>query len=441
MNAKRNLIRKMVSAYFNEQLELHVQSFHLLCIASIITGIADSIQSAFVNAGVVVVLLNLSTSVIASCMLYIVDKKVKYRWCCWIFIVSVFFIAYPCMFFASGGIRGGITCYMVMAIYFTSALLDQRDSIIALPIEFALYLSCCVAGYYLPELSAHFDNTYYLGDMITGIFVAGLTLVVVNVLQSHLNHRRQEQIQEFSRELYARNEALERYDVMKSDFLAVVAHEISTPLAVIEASSKDVVALLDEPEANLVEIIENHERIENRVILIDRIVTDLMDVVAIESGRLALAREPIRLSELIERAADAQSKAQNLNGNILRYDLQPDLPAILADPSRIEQVMTNLLANALRSTVNGFVTVTLAREGLRQIISVKDTGEGMDPDMAQDVFRRYVSTSRERWRHGIGLYICRQIVQSHGGDIWINSEKGKGTTVTFTLLEETDGEF
>ena len=79
------------------------------------------------------------------------------------------------------------------------------------------------------------------------------------------------------------------------------------------------------------------------------------------------------------------------------------------------------------------ITVKLTRTDKNQIVGVTDTGEGMDMEMARIALKQYVSTKADYWRHGIGLYICRQIITAHGGDIWIDSEKGRGTTVTVTL--------
>ena len=170
--------------------------------------------------------------------------------------------------------------------------------------------------------------------------------------------------------------------------------------------------------------------------LIDHIVMDLMDAAAIENGRLSLSREPVSLSDLIESTCDAQFALPDVNANTLIYDLEPDLPLIWADPVRIEQVVTNLITNAVRHTKNGEISVKLCRKQNLQVVGVRDSGEGMEPELADIVFRQYSSTSRDHWRHGIGLYLCRQIILAHGGDIWIASKKNEGTTATFTLPED-----
>ncbi len=103
------------------------------------------------------------------------------------------------------------------------------------------------------------------------------------------------------------------------------------------------------------------------------------------------------------------------------------------DPARITLVLTNLLSNAMQHTKNGRIVVTLsAREGC-QLICVSDNGKGMTEEMRATALEGYVSASEDYWRHGIGLYVCHQIVEAHGGEIWIDSQLGEGTTVSFTL--------
>jgi signal transduction histidine kinase len=282
----------------------------------------------------------------------------------------------------------------------------------------------------------------YVCDVITGIAVSSVLLTAVVLLHIHIYHVRQTRISELNRELGERNETLERYNLMKSDFLAAVAHEIRTPLDFIVAGSRDTLDLLEAPPINIGEIMDNQEKIKQRAMRIDGIVMDLMDAVAIENGRLSLSRQLIRLSEFLKSACGAGLNKPDAGDNRVEYDLEPGLSKVWADPARIEQVMANLISNAVRHTKSGVITVKLAREksGKSQIVSVADSGEGMGAEAA---FKKYApSSGREgkHWRHGIGLYVCRQIIAAHGGEIWIDSEKGRGTTVSFSLMEEHEDE-
>ena len=437
----RNWFSAFKSKYFDPGLDLHVQSFNLLGLAGTAAGIIVAFLSGLSGAGAANTVFCLFASALGTVMLYVAEKKKCHRQCGWVVVIAVFMLAFPALFFTAGGYRSGMPCFFIFAFIFTAIMLEGHERTAALAVEFVLYIACCLIGYYRPETVTHYaSESVYVFDVITGVAVSGLLLLSVVLLHLRMYHIRQTQINELNRELEARNETLTRFDKMKSDFLAAVAHEISAPLAVIAASSHDTLCLLKESPMNMTEIRDNHERIEKRVMLIDGIVTDLMDTVAIESGRLPLNRRLVNLSELLTDVCGAFFKQFDKNNNRIAFDLQPGLPQIWADPARIGQVMTNLLSNAVRHTKDGVITVKLSKTGKRHIISVSDDGEGMDAETAKVALKEYVSTRQAHWRHGIGLHVCRQIVLSHGGEIWIDSEKGHGTTVCFALAEESDGE-
>ena len=429
--------------YFDESLDLNIQTFNLLGFAGMAASLAGAVVSVLSDAGLANIIICLLSFLLAVALLYLAGRILSYRLCCWVIIVAVFMIAFPVLFFSSGGYKGGMPCFFIFAIIYTTIMLEKHERRGALVIEFVLYVGCCIIAYFYPETVYVADaESFYLVDSIMGIVASGVLLMLVVMLHIRMYHVRQMQMKEMNRELEARNETLTKYDKMKSDFLATVAHEMSTPLAIISASSADTIALLEEmPLANMEEILENHERIDKRVMLLGRVLADLMDTTAIETGRLALSRQPTQFSQLLKTVCDVQFKLLDKNNNRIAYDLQPDLPKIWVDGARIEQVMINIISNAVRHTKGGVITVKLTRESKTQTVSVTDNGEGMDATLSEDVMKQYATSfKRDCWRHGIGLYLCRQIIASHGGDIWIDSEKGRGTKITFTLMEEPDNE-
>lgn len=118
------------------------------------------------------------------------------------------------------------------------------------------------------------------------------------------------------------------------------------------------------------------------------------------------------------------------------FATETDLPEISADPERLIQVITNLISNADRHTQNGTITISLTGEPGWQTICVSDTGTGMSEEMRKNALKGYVSADKDYWRHGIGLYVCHQIITAHGGKIWLKSQEGEGTQVFFSLPEE-----
>ena len=430
---------KILDAYFGKELELRIQFFNFTAFVGMAAGVIVAIVSAIANFGATAVAIDFMMTPVSYAMLRVADKKRCYRLCSWLWVVLIFMVAFPVLFFLCGGHKSGVSCAFVLAIVFTVQLLEQYERGFAAAIEAAIYVACTIFAYVRPEklavLESDFAHTFHA---LSNFLLCSAFSVLVVLIRNRMLRAKQEQVEELNRELAARNETLVRYDRMKSDFLATVAHEINTPLAVIAASGGDTLDLLKETPINMGEITENLMESERMVKLIDSVMVDLMDTVAIEKGRIPLERQFVDMAELLAAVCTPQHKKLDQNGNSLAYELQEGLPKIWLDPKRIEQVMINLLSNAFRHTQNGTITVRLRREADRQVVSVADDGEGMDAETARVALRQYVSTKTDYWRHGIGLYVCRRIIMAHGGEIWIESEKGEGTEIHFSLKEGAD---
>ena len=429
-------VRQMFDRYLNQELDLQIQFFNLLAFIGMISGVMVSAMSALSGAGPVVFLLNLAISPLSYIMLRVAEKKKCYRLCSWLWFVLIFMLSFPALFFLCGGHKSGTSCLFILAIAYTASLLEKREKVIAVALEFAIYNACTLIGYYYPEMLAVLpsDFTYTL-HAVMNFCSCGTLVLVMLVLKNRMINARKAQVDELMRELEARNETLRQYDQMKSDFLATVAHEINTPLAIIAASGGDTLDLLGETPLKTDEITENLMESNRMVKVIDNIVQALMDTAAIEKGRIPLNRQPVDMSELLKIVCGTQHKKLDVNNNTLTFDFLPDLPEIWLDPVKIEQVMINLLSNAFQHTRNGNITVGLSSKDNSQIVSVTDNGDGMEPEVAQVALKQYVSTKADHWYHGIGLYICRRIIIAHGGEIWIESEKGRGTAIHFSLKE------
>lgn len=428
---------KFLNTYFNKDIEFRNQIYNLLSFMGMIGGFGVAVIAAVIKESIATVIINFMLSVFSFIMLRLAEKRKCYDLCGWIMITLIFFMAFPILFFYCGGYKSGSASFFILAIIFSAFLLDKYKRIAVIIFEFILYISCCFVSYYKPEMIAVLLSDFNIFFSVTMNFVTACSFLLIAVMfRAHLLISKQTEIEELNRELKARNETLAQFDQVKSDFLATVAHEINTPLAVIAASSGDTLDLLKESPLNKDEIKENQLVIEKKVKLIDTIILDLMDIVAIETGRLSLNPQLADLSGLLENICASQHKQMDLNNNKIVYDFQPALPKIYIDPYRIEQVMINLLSNAYYHTKNGIITLKLVRKDNCQVVSVTDNGEGMDPETLQMIFNRHISTRTDYWRHGIGLYICGRIISAHGSDIWIESEKGLGTTVYFSLKEE-----
>ena len=220
---------------------------------------------------------------------------------------------------------------------------------------------------------------------------------------------------------------------LRAEFLAMVSHELRIPLSSIKGSATtilDSVADLDPA------VVRQFVRImRDQADNMNALVSDLLDVARIETGALPVSPEPAEAAALVDRARNAFRSAGGRNN--LYIDVDPDLPLVSADRRRIVQVLVNLLTNAARhSPESSPIRVSASREGVYVAITVADQGRGIPAERLPDLFRKFsVAQSEEPGGDtGLGLAICRGIVEAHGGRIRAESDGvGLGTRFTFTL--------
>jgi two-component system phosphate regulon sensor histidine kinase PhoR len=231
---------------------------------------------------------------------------------------------------------------------------------------------------------------------------------------------------------------LRRLERARRDFVANIGHEIRTPLTSVKLLVETLSTAIDEnPEAAKGFL----QRIDVEVDGLTQLVRELLELSRIESGRVQLNRRPIAVPDLLERAANRLRAQSSRAGLSLTVDCDSDLPLANADGERVEQVMVNLLHNAIKFTGPGG-QVSLHAEAHAQgiLVSVRDTGVGIPPDDLPRIFERFYKVDKSRTGSrdreagtGLGLAIAKHIVQAHGGQIWSESTMGEGTTFFFTL--------
>jgi CheY-like chemotaxis protein/nitrogen-specific signal transduction histidine kinase len=227
--------------------------------------------------------------------------------------------------------------------------------------------------------------------------------------------------------------AAEDANQAKDDFLAVVSHELRTPLNAILGWVHMLrqEALPEAQSARALETIERNARAQNQLI------EDLLDVSRIVSGKLRLDAESVDLPQVIERAIDTLGPAAASKGVRITPELDRHASPVMGDPARLQQVVGNLLSNALKfSNRDAEVHVALRKLESAVEIIVQDQGQGIDPDFLPHVFERFrqadARTTRSRGGLGLGLAIVRNLVELHGGSVRAES-KGRGCGATFTV--------
>jgi PAS domain S-box-containing protein len=224
---------------------------------------------------------------------------------------------------------------------------------------------------------------------------------------------------------------------LQADFSAMIVHDLRAPLANIIGVS----GMLE--DGLFGEMNEEQKkwtgRIKNNVEKLVKLVNDFLDLSKLEAGRLELSRQTTDLKDLLQNAVenyDPAAKAKNIS---LTYRSDPRIPKIFIDPRRLDQVLNNLLSNALKFTGNGGTIQVRAspEDGSGIRVEVQDSGVGIASKEVGSLFQKYrQATGGKVSAHkgtGLGLVICKMIVEAHGGKIWVESEEGKGAAFMFTL--------
>ncbi len=415
---KAKLLR-LQRALFTDEPNIHVRNFNLLALAGIAVSALAGLSSLF-TTNLTAALLCFALCAFAVGLLVFSARTKRYRLCYYVTILGIFLAGFSVIFFLGGGYLSGMPLFFIFAVVFTAFLLEGRELAAMLAVELAVYAADILLAWRFPELVVwHESRENAMADMLICLLVVSVALAGSAYLQI-LSYRRQQK-------------ALERADQAKTIFLANISHELKTPLTVISNCAQTSKRHLGEEDGQAMDLICAEA---DRMALM---VSQLLDVTAIAEGRMRLTRRPSQIRAVVKLAMDTYYPLAVRAGNRLVFRPVYDLPAVLADEDRIRQVVLNLLSNANRHTRDGEITVTLDAVPGCVRVTVRDTGEGIPAEGMAHLFERFTPKENRAGNDtgtGLGLYICKHIVESHGGAIAVQSTPGQGTAVRFTLPTE-----
>jgi len=230
---------------------------------------------------------------------------------------------------------------------------------------------------------------------------------------------------------------IRRLETVRRDFISNLSHELRTPLASLNALAETLQdGALDDPPAARRFI----DQIRIEVDALTQMVMELLELSRIESGRLSLDLRPVAAFDLLDSASRRMHLQAERAGLTLRVECSNDLPKVKIDSQRLEQVLVNLIHNAVKFTPADGEVILEAVSGIGEIrFAVKDTGIGIPLEDVSRIFERFyrVDKSRTGSGTGLGLSIAKHIVEAHAGKIWAESVEGKGSTFYFTIPVET----
>nr|WP_048063231.1 ATP-binding protein [Methanococcoides burtonii] len=244
------------------------------------------------------------------------------------------------------------------------------------------------------------------------------------------------ELSEVNKELEKVNDDLKSLDVMKNEFLSNISHELKTPLVSIKGYVELVfdgsLGTLNEQQKKAVNIVlRNSERLR-------RLIESLLFISGLESRAIQYHIEKVRIAEIIDNVVNDVNLQIEDKGLLIENNVPENLPLINGDKARLSDMLTNLVDNAIKFTPSeGRIILNAYEEEDDLHIEVKDTGIGIPKELIPNLFQRFyqvdASIKRRYGGTGVGLYICKNIVEAHKGNIWIESEEEKGTTVHIRL--------
>ena len=226
---------------------------------------------------------------------------------------------------------------------------------------------------------------------------------------------------------------------LKSTFISIISHELKTPVALIKGY---VSTLRREDAAWDPEIVQDSlEVIEEESDRLAGLIENLLDASRLQAGGVALKRSDVSLPELANRMAKRMQTQTSRHQ--ITTDFPPDFPVILADETRLEQVLSNLLGNAIKYAAGGSIRVSGQVRQNSVILCVSDEGPGIAPEDIPHIFDRFYRApdmARQTKGAGLGLYLTRAIIEAHGGRIWVDTVPGTGVRMCFSLPVQASGD-
>jgi signal transduction histidine kinase len=270
---------------------------------------------------------------------------------------------------------------------------------------------------------------------MTGVLVYAINrgihrrhLAVERLLQTEVE-KRTGQLQTANNQLLIANEQLKLHDRMQEEFINVAAHELRTPIQPILSLTQILYSKIkdSQQQESLDIVIRNAKRLK-------KLSDDLLYITRLKTQTLELKKEQFNLNEAILHAIDDVILSKEFSSNHLKLLYEPRDVLLKADKSRIDEVISNLLSNAIKFTPEGTITISVEKDETENwvIVSVKDTGQGIDISILPRLFTKFASKSYQGT--GLGLFIAKGIVEAHMGKIWgKNNVDGIGATFSFSL--------
>ncbi|MDR2162959.1 MAG: response regulator [Clostridiales Family XIII bacterium] len=429
--------------FFSHEIPLEGRIFNIVMATCVVAGLVGFFSTLFMTVSPAMALVVLMLPVVSGLIIWYVNKTHRYKMGAVVIIILFGCFGMPVIFCASGGAESGMPTYIVLGAVITFMLFKGRDCAIMVSAYIAANLTTLALTYKYPDMLNVIDTkSAFYADVAIGIAVAGIALGLMVKFYGSIYD-------------YA-NRRAELALKAKDEFLANISHEIRTPMNAVIGLTE-----IELRKYHKSETMASFEKIHSSAVSLLGIINDVLDISKIESGKFAIVPDTYDIASMINDTVNLNVVRIGSKHIDFKLSVDENLPALLyGDELRLKQILNNLLSNSFKYTDEGLVTLTVKAEPMDTAdldkegappsgksvcltFEVSDTGKGMTEDDLKALFTKY-SKVEDASGHkiegtGLGLFITKSLVELMGGRVSVDSEHGRGSVFTVSVIQEQVG--
>jgi len=414
------ILSRVYNYLFNPDLNYKEKMFNMLAFIGIVAGLLLGVLNA-INSGVTAnAVFGFIIAVLSVGLLVFAAVTGWYKAACLVAVCVIFLLYFPYLFFTMGGFHGSKIINFIFAIIFTIFLLEGKLGWFMTGLQMVVFTGVLIIAYVNPASVTPMPSEFnHMLDTVISVLFIGISVSITFAFHLRMFDRQQSM-------LNGQNAMLTDINLSKTKFLTNSSHEMRTPLTIISVNVQNALDVLSDTKYRNSEITELLVDTQGEIMRLSRMVGGML---TLASTSEAIERRKLDIAEVLLSTANILQVRLHEQGNKLQITTEEGL-LVFGDTDLLFQALSNLIQNADKHTTNDTIRLNAERKEGIITITLKDNGVGIPPELLPRVFERGVTDGTGT---GYGLYLCKVVIESHGGKIWIESKHGEGTVVYIAL--------